>query len=132
MYFFILLFLVGTIGLYFYVRIGLKHFKPIKPIELEILSSEQVSATATRIKFHVTFKIDHVFDSIRSKAGLRFSTIGTCETDKSIDHQILIAILKETEYGKYMELNMKHREIGEFNYEYFYSDTWLAVNFKTF
>jgi hypothetical protein len=127
MLYFIVFFLAGCFGLYFYLQQGFKHYKPLKLVELEILQSEQVAAI-TKIKFRVVFRTQHVFGSKE----LYFNTIGFFETSKPINRQTLESIVTETQYGNYIELNMKNREIGEFLYDYPFEGSFLTVTYKAF
>ena len=63
---------------------------------------------------------------------MRFETTGILETNELIDQEVLSDIVNETDYTKYINLNMKNIEKGNFDYEYLYRDSPLTINYTTF
>jgi hypothetical protein len=100
----------------------------LKPITLDIISNDRVTDLKTRVQFLVTFEIQFFFFGKR----IRFETTGTLETNELIDQEALSDIVNETDYTKYMDLNIKNIEKGNFDYEYLYRDSSLTINFTTF
>src|SRR6187549_3089055 len=89
----------------------------IEPIGVSILSVDKISDNEFKTLFDVRFKIGPP-----SGRRWRFDTKGSFENKATIDEQTLIEILKTTDYEKYVKLNMKRREMGDFNYEYHHND----------
>lgn len=63
---------------------------------------------------------------------MRFQTKGALETDELINQETLSEIINETDYTKYMDLNLKNIEKGSFEYEYMYRSNPFIINYTTF
>lgn len=98
----------------------------LKPVTLDILSN-RVTDLKTKVQFLVTFEIQFFLFGKR----MRFETTGTLETNELIDQEVLSEIINETDYTKYMDLNLKNIEKGSFDYEYLYRDNPLIINYTT-
>lgn len=99
----------------------------LKPVTLDILTNKGDNLKA-KVRFLVTFEIQLFLFGKR----MRFETTGTFETNEFIDHEVLSEIINETDYTKYMDLNLKNIENGSFDYEYSYRDNPLIINYTTF
>lgn len=102
--------------------------KVLKPVELKIVSNKKVTDLKTFIEFIVTFEIKFFFNT----KNLRFETRGEFETGESINQKTLGDIINATDYNRYIDLNMKNRGKGHFEYSYLYRDNWLTITYKTF
>jgi|GEM_PF-3870977 len=100
----------------------------LKPISLDILSINRVSDLRTRIQFLVTFEIQLFLFGKR----FQFETIGVLETSESVEQSELSDIISQTDYTKYLDLNLKNKEVGNFDYKYLYRDNLFTINYKTF
>ena len=100
----------------------------LKPVTLDILSNDMGTDLKTRVQFLATFEIQFFFFGRR----MRFETTGVLETNELIDQKVLSDIVNETDYAKYMDLNMKNIEKGNFDYEYIYRGNSLTINYTTF
>jgi hypothetical protein len=99
----------------------------LKPVTLDILTNKGDNLNA-KVRFLVTFEIQLFLFGKR----MRFETTGTLETNEFIDQEVLSEIINETDYTKYMDLNLKNIENGSFDYEYSYRDNPLIINYTTF
>jgi len=99
----------------------------LKPVTLDILSN-RVTDLKSKVQFLVTFEIQFFLFGKR----MRFETTGTLETNELIDQEVLSEIINETDYNKYMDLNLKNIENGSFDYEYLYRDKPLTICYTTF
>lgn len=100
----------------------------LKPIEINIESVEKISDLKSRTNFKVTFQIGFFFNLRR----LRFESKGTFETGETIDKGVLIKILESTDHDKFIDSNMKKRNVGNFDYQYLHNGNWLTINYSTF
>jgi hypothetical protein len=95
---------------------------------LDIILNDRVTDLKTRVQFLVTFEIQFFFFGKR----MRFETTGTLETGELIDQRTLSDIINQTDYTKYIDLNLKNIEKGNFDYDYLHRDNLLTINYKTF
>jgi len=100
----------------------------LRPVEIKILSTETINDLKSKIAFFVKFEIQFLFNT----KNMRFETIGTTETVESISEKILMEILEKTDYQRYLDLNMKNKMVGAFDYLYLYQENWLIINYRTF
>lgn len=99
----------------------------LKPVKLELISSEQMPGMYIRYTIKVRFRMGWDFTR-----GWYFYTYGTFEAAETIDHETLMRILKTTDLQTYVALNMQKRERGNFDYQYSHNGNLLVVNFETF
>lgn len=99
----------------------------LRPVEINIVSVDNKSEKEIKTSFHAKFRMGS-----NAFRGLYFDTKGTFETDQVIDNRTLIQILETTDLDKYVELNLKGRDVGEFSYFYHYNDNSLRITFSTF
>jgi hypothetical protein len=100
----------------------------LKPIVLDIESRDKLSGSNTRINFNVIFKVAFFWNA----RDMSFESKGVFETRETIDKETLTKILETTDQDSFLELNMKRRELGNFDYQYLYNNNCLIVTFKTF